>query len=43
MPFCLYFLNEINKNVSYYDLLTPFDINDTIKNEKFTALYFKNI
>ena len=32
--FCLYFLNEMNKGKSYYDLLKVFDIHDTLKNEK---------
>ena len=32
--FCLYFLNEMNKGKSYYDLLKVFDIHDTMKNEK---------
>ena len=41
--FCLFFLNEMNKGNSYYDLLQVFDINDTMKNEKFIEHYFKNI
>ena len=41
--FCLYFLNEMNKGISYYDLLKVFDIHDTKKNEKFIERYFKNI
>ena len=41
--FCLYFLNEMNKGKSYFDLLQVFDLNDTMKNEKFIARYFKNI
>ena len=41
--FCLYFLNKVNKCQSYSDLLKVFDINDTMKNEHFTANYFKNI
>ena len=41
--FCLYFLNEMNKGKSYFDLLQVFDIHDTIKNEKFIEKYFKNI
>ena len=32
--FCLYFLNEMNKGKSYYDLLKVFDVHDTLKNEK---------
>ena len=41
--FCLYFLNEMNKGKSYYDLLKVFDIHDTMKNEKFIENYFKNM
>ena len=41
--FCLYFLNEINKGNSYFDLLKVFDIHDTTKNEKYIENYFKNI
>ena len=41
--FCLYFLNEMNKGNSYYDLLQVFNTNDTMKNEKFIEHYFKNI
>ena len=41
--FCLYFLNEMNKGKSYYDLLKVFDIHDTIKNEKFIENHFKNM
>ena len=41
--FCLYFLNEMNKGNSYFDLLKVFDIHDTIKNENFLERYFKNI
>ena len=41
--FCLYFLNEMNKCKTYFDLLKVFDINDTMKNEKFIERYFKNI
>ena len=41
--FCLYFLNEMNKGKSYFDLLEVFDIYDTTKNEKFLEQYFKNI
>ena len=41
--FCLYFLNEMNKGKSYFDLLQVFDIYDTMKNERFLARYFKNI
>ena len=41
--FCLYFLNEMNKGKSYFDPLQVFDLNDTMKNEKFIARYFKNI
>ena len=39
--FCLYFLNEMNKGKTYFDLLKVFDINDTMKNEKFIERYFK--
>ena len=41
--FCLYFLNEMNKGKSYFDLLEVFDIYDTTNNEKFLEQYFKNI
>ena len=41
--FCLYFLNEMNKGNSYYDLLKVFNTNDTMKNETFIEHYFKNI
>jgi len=40
--FCLYFLNEMNKGNTYFNLLQPFDIHDTMKNEKFIEKYFKN-
>ena len=40
--FCLYFLNEMNKGVSYFDLLQVFDVKDTLKNEKFIEKYFSN-
>ena len=38
--FCLYFLNEMNKEKSYFDLLKMFDIYDTLKNDKFIEKYF---
>ena len=38
--FCLYFLNEMNRGVSYFDLLQVFDIHDTTKNERFIGRYF---
>lgn len=38
--FCLYFLNEMNKGTSYYDLLSVFDINNTMNDEKFIEKYF---
>ena len=41
--FCLYFLNEMNKGNSYYNLLKVFSIHDTMKNERFIKYYFKNI
>ena len=41
--FCLYFLNEMNKGKSYFDLLQVFDLNDTMINERFIERYFKNI
>ena len=41
--FCLYFLNEMNKDKTYFDLLKVFNINDTMKNEKFIEQYIKNI
>ena len=40
--FCLYFLNEMNKGKSYFDLLQVFDVNDTAKNERFIEKYFKS-
>ena len=41
--FCLYFLNEMSKGRSYYDLLKVFNIHNTMKNEKFIENYFKNM
>ena len=41
--FCLYFLNEMNKGTSYYDLLKVFNIHDTMKNEKFIENHFKTM
>ena len=41
--FCSYFLNEMNKGNSYYDLLKVFNIHDTKYNEKFIEQCFKNI
>ena len=41
--FCLYFLNEMNKGNSYFDLLQVFDIYDTMKNERFLERYFRNM
>ena len=41
--FCLYFLNEMNRGNSYYNLLKVFNIHDTMKNERFIKYYFKNI
>ena len=38
--FCLYFLNEMNKGKSYFDLLSVFDKEDQMKNEKFIEQYF---
>ena len=38
--FCLYFLNEMHKNVHYFDLLQVFSF-DTNKNEKFIENYFR--
>ena len=40
--FCLYFLNEMNKGVDYFDLLQVFS-NDTNKNEKFIENYFRRL
>ena len=39
--FCFYFLNEMNKGTTYYDLLGAFDMHDTMKNEWFIKKYFK--
>ena len=41
--FCLYFLNEMNKGNTYFDLLQVFDVHDTMKNERFIERYFKKI
>ena len=41
--FCLYFLNEMNKGSSYFNLLQVFDINNTMKNERFIERYFEKI
>ena len=41
--FCLYFLNEMNKGKTYFDILKVFDIHNTMKNEKIMEWYFKNI
>ena len=40
--FCLYFLNEMNKGVDYFDLLQVFDF-DANKNEKFIENYFRRL
>ena len=40
--FCLYFLNEMHKNVDYFDQLQVFDT-DTNKTEKLIEKYFKNL
>ena len=40
--FCLYFLNEMNKGVDYWDLISVFKT-DTKYNERFIENYFKNI
>ena len=40
---CLYFLNEMNKGNSYYDLLKVFHIHDTMDNQKVIEQYFKNM
>ena len=39
--FCLYFLNEISKGTTYFDLLRVFDIHYTTKNEQFIEKYLK--
>ena len=41
--FCLYFLNEMNKGSSYFNLLQVFDVHDTMKNERFIERYFEKI
>ena len=41
--FCLYFLNEMNKGNTYYNLWKVFDVKNTMKNEKFIERYFKNL
>ena len=40
--YCLYFLNEMNKGVDYFDLLQVFK-RDTNYNEKFIEKYFKRL
>ena len=40
--FCLYFLNEMHKNVDYFDLLQVFDT-DTNRNEKLIENYFRGV
>ena len=40
--FCLYFLNEMNKGVDYFDLLQVFS-SDTYKNEEFIEKYFRKL
>ena len=41
--FCLYFLNEMSKGRSYYDLLKVFNSHNTMENEKLIKNYFKFI
>ena len=41
--FCLYFLNEMSKGRSYYDLLKVFNSHNTKENEKYIENYFKII
>ena len=41
--FCLYFLNEMSKGRSYYDLLKVFNSHNTMENEKCIENYFKII
>ena len=41
--FCLYFLNEMDKGRSYYDLLKVFNSHNTMENEKYIENYFKII
>ena len=40
--FCLYFLNEMHKGISYFDLLQVFSF-DTEENEKFIEKYIKRL
>ena len=40
--FCLYFLNEMHKGISYFDLLQDFSF-DTEENEKFIEKYIKRL
>ena len=40
--FCLYFLNEMHKNVDYFDLLQVFSFY-AMKNELFIEKYFKKL
>ena len=41
--FCLYFLNEMSKGRSYYDLLKVFNSHNTMENEIYIENYFKII
>ena len=41
--FCLYFLNEMSKGRSYYDLLKVFNSHNIMENEKYIENYFKII
>ena len=41
--FCLYFLNEMNRGLSYFELLQPFSVHSTKENEKFIESYFREI
>ena len=41
--FCLYFLNEMSKGRSYYNLLKVFNSHNTMENEKYIENYFKII
>ena len=38
--FCFYFLSEMRKGTTYYDLQDVFNIHDTTKNEQFIEKYF---
>ena len=38
--YCLYLINESNKNKSFYDIIKVFSHNDILFNERFKMRYF---